>query len=165
MNPFANLKTAPKPGDFGASFKHGAYKVHTNLLLCKASKNPKSLGTFFVIWEATILEQLTGCYDDSNGVGQRVSKVFMIQANGWEGVYNMSSFKDLIAALVGVSFDVITDEHAMMITGSSYNNGIFTPGDGTDAAGTEVIVNVVDTAKTDKNGDPYCNLSFLSTEA
>lgn len=159
-NPFANLPNAPLPGDYGPSFKHGKYQVQTNLLLCKQSKNPKNPGAYFIAFECTILAQLEGCFTDSNEVGQRVSKVFMIQAAGWEGVYAMGTFKALIANMLGVDFDLITDAHAMAITGSSMNGAQFVCGDGTDAAGTELIVIVTDTAKTDKNGQPYTNLTF-----
>ncbi len=159
-NPFANLPNAPMPGDYGPSFKHGKYHVQTNLLLCKISKNPKNPGAYFIAFECTILAQLDGCFTDSNDVGQRVSKVFMIQAAGWEGVYAMGNFKALIANMLSVDFDLISDAHAMAITGSSMQGAAFVPGDGTDAAGTELVIAVTDTDKTDKNGQPYTNLSF-----
>lgn len=159
-NPFANLPNAPLPGDYGPSFKHGKYRVQTNLLLCKQSKNPKSLNSYFVSFECTILAQLPDCYDDSNEVGQRVSKVFMIQAAGWEGVYAMGAFKACIAAMLGIDFDLITDTHAMTMTGSQMVGNTFLCGDGTDSAGTEMIITVTDSNKTDKNGQPYTNLTF-----
>ena len=84
----------------------------------------------------------------------------MIQAAGWEGVYAMGNFKALIANMLGVDFDLIADAHAMTITGSAMQGATFVPGDGTDAAGTELIVIVTDSDKTDKDGRPYTNLTF-----
>ena len=160
-NPFDNLPTAIIPGNYGPSFKHGNYLVEVTLLLLKMSKNPKTLNKYFVSFEAVILQQYEGCFADSNEVGQKVSKVFMIEAAGWEGQYAMGNVKALVAAILNIDAELITVDHCMSMTGSTNTPTGFVPGDGTAAANMQVVIAVTDSDKSDDKGNVYTNLAFF----
>lgn len=164
LDPFANLGNAPMPGSNGPRYRHGNYTMETNLLVCKESKKVPSNPYLYVLWEATVVEVHEPNYENSNKVGERVSKAFMFQAPGWEGVYATGAMKQCIAAMLGVDFEQIEGSHALTMTGSRMVDGVFVMGPGTDAAGTLVHVVAVDSDKIDKKGNPYQDLTFAPVE-